>query len=156
MRVHFDLILGRNTTIVADIGNAGHLFQARNNHPFMQVGQLAAVQAVAFQHITENLARRRSQRIQPRHSVVWQFHIDQPLLHTLARPIVLYPVIENQYDGREAERILTTHHIQSRHPVHGTFNRNTDLLFYLLRCQSRHLGDDLHRRIGNVRIGVYR
>ena len=100
VRVDLDLVLRRDPAVIADVRHAGHLFQARNDHPFMQVGQLSQIVPVAFDHVTEYLAGRRSQRIQARNGIVGKFHVHQPLLHALPGPIIVHPVLKHEDHGR--------------------------------------------------------
>ena len=100
VRVDLDLVLRRDPAVIADVRHAGHLFQARNDHPFMQVGQLSQIVPVAFDHVTEYLTGRRSQRIQARNGIVGKFHVHQPLLHALPGPIIVHPVLKHEDHGR--------------------------------------------------------
>ena len=156
MRVHLYLVLGSDTAEVTDISHSRYLFQARNDNPFMQIGQFAYIQLVAFQYITENLTCRRSQRVKSRYRIIRKFHIYQTFLYPLTGPVIVDTVIKHQYDCRKAESVFTSHHIQSRHTVHGPFDRDTDLLFNLFGGQARHLCYYLYGGIGNIRISIDR
>ena len=153
-RIDFDLVLCGDAAVIAHVRDAGHLFQARDHHPFVQVGQLAQVVRLTLEDIPENFTGRRRERIESRNGMVRQFDIGKALLHPLPGPVIVHAVVKHQHDRRKAERVLAPHHVQSRQAVHRAFDRDADLLLDLLGSQTRNLRNDLHGHVGNVGIGI--
>ena len=83
-----------------------------------------------------------------------QGDLAQPLQDPLPIPVIVRFVVENQfYIGQSEERKRTQmHHMWNS--VHDDFERNRDLLFDLLRRDSRPLRNDLDVVIRHVRIGL--
>ena len=154
MWVQFNLILRGDAAVVAYICHARHLFQAGDDDPLVQVGDFAQVQVFTVDDVAVYLSGGRGQRIQSRHGVIGQLYVYQTLLHTLACPVVVNSVIKYQHHGAQSEGVLASHHVQTRHAVHGTLDGDGDLLFYFLGCQSGHLGYNLYGGICNVGISV--
>ena len=57
-RIDFDLVLCGDAAVIAHVRDAGYLFQARDHHPFVQVGQLAQVVRLTLEDIPENFTGR--------------------------------------------------------------------------------------------------
>ncbi|OAV67458.1 hypothetical protein Barb4_02461 [Bacteroidales bacterium Barb4] len=154
--VNLNLVLGGDAAKVADVRDTADLPQAGNDHPFVQVGQIAQGTGVAFYNITVDFSCGRSERVQFRTGVVRQIDVVDAFRHTLPRPIIIFLVIKNQHDDGQSEGVLAAHHVQVGDAVQFPFQRNGNLLLYFFGGKTGYLRHNLHRHIGYIRIGIQR
>ena len=100
IRVQLQHELGGQAPKIGHIDNAGHLFEARNHRPKLQVRQLAQGMRFGFERVAVNLARGRCIGVQTRHRAIRQRHLGHLLLQALARKIALGAVVKHHGDER--------------------------------------------------------
>ena len=99
-RVYFHLELGGDTTEIGYVGYAGYFLDAGDDYPVLQVGEFAQRVLVALYQVAVNFADGRGQRVKSGHGAVGEFHFVQSFLHTLAAPVILGSVFEDDgYHG---------------------------------------------------------
>ena len=113
------------------------------------IGWIGAVQGEEI-----DLADRAPIRAHLRDYVRRQGDLAETFQNALAVPVVVGVVVEDQLQVGESEERERPQMHDVRDAVHHDFERNGDLLFDLLRRNSRPLRDDLDVVIGHVGIGL--
>ena len=110
----------------------------------------------AVQREEIDLADRTPVGAHLRHYAGGQSDLRKALQRPFAIPVVVFHIVEDQLDVRQAEQRKRPHVNDARNAVHAVFERNRDLLLDLLGGDARPLRDDFDVVIGNVGISFDR
>ena len=138
----------------SDVGDAGHLQEARLDHPVLQLRAARIESSPAPSSVYRysspiGVDSGPSVGVTPSGSS----RIAQLLEHHLAREVVVGPVGERQFDDRQSEDRPRPPGDDVRHAVQRALDRDGDLLLHFLRGAAGIQRDHDDLRVGDIGIG---